>query len=215
MSGHPISGEAPRHAAHGHGAGIAALADPRVIEMMVNPDGRAARRPARRRPRRYRRPLEPRRSSASFAWSPAMRARSSCRQPIVSAELPPTTKGRRTVRGPAAARQLALFLDPQASRAHLHADDYVADGIMSARRADPSLAVVDRKNILVVGGTSSGKTTLNALLAEMAHLDERVILIEDTREPQCAAPDGRVAHARGSVTIADLVRSMPACAPIA
>jgi type IV secretion system protein VirB11 len=68
--------------------------------------------------------------------------------------------------------------------------------------------VVDRKNILVVGGTSSGKTTLaNALLAEMAHLDERVILIEDTRELQCAAPDV-VAHARaGSVTIADLVRS--------
>jgi type IV secretion system protein VirB11 len=46
------------------------------------------------------------------------------------------------------------------------------------------------RNILVAGGTSSGKTTLaNALLAEMAHLDERVILIEDTRELQCAAPD--------------------------
>src|SRR3546814_16163493 len=51
-------------------------------------------------------------------------------------------------------------------------------------------AVRDRRNLLIAGGTSSGKTTLaNALLAEVAGLDERVILIEDTRELQCAAPD--------------------------
>src|SRR5258708_38470766 len=62
---------------------------------------------------------------------------------------------------------------------------------------------------MVVGGPSSGKTTLgNALLAEMAHLDERVILIEDTRELQCAAPDVVALRTRaGSVTMADLVRS--------
>src|SRR3546814_2973448 len=72
-----------------------------------------------------------------------------------------------------------------------------------------SLAVVDRKNILVAGGTSSGKTTLaNALLAEMAHLDERVILIEDTRELQCAASDVVALRTRpGIVGMADLVRS--------
>src|SRR3546814_5957675 len=67
--------------------------------------------------------------------------------------------------------------------------DYVADGIMRAEVALAlSMAVVERKNVLVAGGTSSGKTTLaNALLNEMAALDERVILIEDTRELQCAA----------------------------
>jgi len=76
-------------------------------------------------------------------------------------------------------------------------------------------AVAERCNILVVGGTSSGKTTLaNALLAEMADLDERVILIEDTRELQCAAPDVVALRTRtigaattGQVTMADLVRS--------
>src|SRR3546814_10166632 len=42
------------------------------------------------------------------------------------------------------------------------------------------MAVVERRNSLVAGGTSSGKTTLSiALLAEMAGLDERVIIIED------------------------------------
>src|SRR3546814_11569161 len=89
-------------------------------------------------------------------------------------------------------------------------DFYVADGIMPAEAARLlSRAVVERRNILVVGGTSSGKTTLaNALLAEMAHLDERVILIEDTRELQCAAPDVVALRTRaGSVTMADLVRS--------
>lgn len=43
-------------------------------------------------------------------------------------------------------------------------------------------AVRARRNILVSGGTSSGKTTfLNALLREIPH-DERLILIEDTPE---------------------------------
>jgi type IV secretion system protein VirB11 len=88
--------------------------------------------------------------------------------------------------------------------------DYVTDGIMSPEAARLlSLAVVDRRNILVAGGTSSGKTTLaNALLAEMAHLDERVILIEDTRELQSPASDTVALRTRpGAVTMGDLVRS--------
>jgi type IV secretion system protein VirB11 len=70
-------------------------------------------------------------------------------------------------------------------------------------------AVHDRKNILVAGGTSSGKTTFaNALLAEMATRDERVILIEDTRELQCAAPDCVSLRTKpGVVNLAALVRS--------
>ena len=49
---------------------------------------------------------------------------------------------------------------------------------------------------------------VNALLAEMAHLDERVILIEDTRELQCPAPDTVALRTRaGSIGMADLVRS--------
>ncbi len=70
-------------------------------------------------------------------------------------------------------------------------------------------AVRDRRNLLIAGGTSSGKTTLaNALLAEVAGLGERVVLIEDTRELQCAAPDCVALRTKpGVVSLSDLVRS--------
>ncbi len=88
--------------------------------------------------------------------------------------------------------------------------DYVAAGIMSDWQAGELAAAVSaRKNILVAGGTSTGKTTLtNALLAEVAKTSDRVVLIEDTRELQCAAPNLVSLRTKdGVVTLSDLVRS--------
>jgi type IV secretion system protein VirB11 len=69
--------------------------------------------------------------------------------------------------------------------------DYVEDGV--ATEAQALLlqhAVKTRRNIVVAGGTGSGKTTLlNALLAEPAFRDARVIILEDTAELQCASPN--------------------------
>ena len=81
---------------------------------------------------------------------------------------------------------------------------------MPASTADAlRAAVTQRLNILIAGGTSSGKTTLaNALLAEMAWVDARVILIEDTRELQSPLPDTVALRTRPGVTsMTDLVRS--------
>lgn len=54
-------------------------------------------------------------------------------------------------------------------------------------------AVESRKNILVSGGTGSGKTTLlNAVsdyISRISGLDQRIIIIEDTKEIQCNAPN--------------------------
>jgi len=89
-------------------------------------------------------------------------------------------------------------------------EDYVAAGIMTAGQAALlRQAVVDRRNILVAGGTSTGKTTLtNALLAEVAKTADRVVLIEDTRELRCAAPNLVALRTKDRVvTLADLVRS--------
>jgi len=70
-------------------------------------------------------------------------------------------------------------------------------------------AIDEHLNILIAGATSAGKTTLaNALLAEVAKADERVILLQDTPELQCAAPDCVALRTRaGVVSLTDLVRS--------
>jgi len=89
-------------------------------------------------------------------------------------------------------------------------DDYVAAGIMNPDQAAAlRIAVEERKNILVAGGTSSGKTTLtNALLAEVAKTSDRVVLIEDTRELQCKAPNLVALRTKdGVISLSDLVRS--------
>jgi type IV secretion system protein TrbB len=89
-------------------------------------------------------------------------------------------------------------------------DDYARAGVMTADQAALlRRAVTERRNILVAGGTSTGKTTLtNALLAEVAKSDDRVVLIEDTRELQCAAPNLVALRTKdGVATLSDLVRS--------
>lgn len=70
-------------------------------------------------------------------------------------------------------------------------DDYVRDGVMSEAQAQAlRVASCEQQNILISGGTGSGKTTLaNAVLAEPAFADDRVFLIEDTPELQCSAWD--------------------------
>ena len=191
----------------------AALADPHVLEVMVNPDG------ALRLDR-----LGEGRSDTGVRFHPAQveriirlvasHARTDVHAgaPIVSAELPPHGSGAgERFEGvlPPVALAPCFSIRKPAVRVYTLMD-YVADGIMSADIARMlSLAVVERRNILVAGGTSSGKTTLaNALLAEMAHLDERILLIEDTRELQSPAADTVALRTRpGSVTMGDLVRS--------
>lgn len=69
--------------------------------------------------------------------------------------------------------------------------DYVRDKRMTEEQAERlRKAAADKENIIVAGGTGSGKTTLaNALLHEQPFKKSRVVLIEDTPELQCSAKD--------------------------
>jgi type IV secretion system protein VirB11 len=192
----------------------AALADPLVIEVMVNPDG--ALRLDRLGHGRcdtgtFLDAAEAERIIRLVASNARTEVHSSA--PIVSAELPELGHGLSGERFegllPPVATAPCFAIRKPAARIYSLAD-YVADGIAPAEAARLlGQAVADRRNILVAGGTSSGKTTFaNALLAELGARDERVILIEDTRELQCAAPDTVALRTRpGVVTMADLVRS--------
>jgi type IV secretion system protein VirB11 len=128
--------------------------------------------------------------------------------PRVSAELPETGERFEGLIPPVVAA--AAFAIRKPAVAVFTLDNYVAAGIMSADEADVLRRAVERRrNILVAGGTSTGKTTLvNALLAEVAKTSDRVVLIEDTRELQCKAPNLVALRTKdGVASLSDLVRS--------
>ena len=129
-------------------------------------------------------------------------------RPRVSAELPETGERFEGLLPPVVAAPAFAIRKPAVAVFTL--DDYVAAGIMTSDQAEAlRAAVAARKNILVAGGTSTGKTTLtNALLAEVAKTADRVVLIEDTRELQCAAPNLVALRTKdGVASLSDLVRS--------
>lgn len=70
-------------------------------------------------------------------------------------------------------------------------EDYVAQGVMTDKQKQViELAVKKKLNIVIAGGTGSGKTTLsNAVLQEVSKTGDRLIIIEDTRELRCTAED--------------------------
>ncbi|PJE43127.1 MAG: P-type conjugative transfer ATPase TrbB [Pseudomonas sp.] len=129
-------------------------------------------------------------------------------QPLLTAELPETGERFEGVLPPAAPgpafalRKRAVGVIPL--------ERYVADGMMTAAQAEFLRgAVRERKNILIAGGTSTGKTTLaNALLAEIASTGDRVLVLEDTIELQCTARDHVPLRTRaGVVSMRELVRA--------
>src|SRR5262249_47334217 len=94
--------------------------------------------------------------------------------------------------------------------ADIRLENYVADGAMSpAQAAFLREAVHQHQNILIAGSTSTGKTTLaNALLHEIAATRDRVVILEDTIELQCAVDDHVPLRTYpGVATLADLLRS--------
>ena len=88
---------------------------------------------------------------------------------------------------------------------------YVAAGIMtSAQLVVIEAAVKNHRNILVTGSTGSGKTTLvNAIINHMVVIDpsERIVIIEDTGEIQCAADNFVQYHTTLDISMTLLLRT--------
>ena len=185
------------------------LNDPEVVEVMLNPDGQL-----------WIDRLAGGLENTGCRLSPAdgdrivrlvahhVGAKVHAGAPRLSAELPETGERFEGLLPPVVAAPSFAIRKPAVAVFTL--EDYVASGIMSAAYAEQLRSAIHaRANILVAGGTSTGKTTLvNALLAEIATTSDRVVLIEDTRELQCAAPNLVALRTKeGAASLTDLVRS--------
>ena len=185
------------------------LQDPAVVEVMLNPDGRVwiDRLSEGLLDTGHRlSPDDGERIVRLVAHHVGAEVHSGA--PRMSAELPGTGERFEGLLPPVVAAPAFAIRKPAVAVFSLQ--DYVAAGMMSAATAAYlRIAVLERKNILVAGGTSTGKTTLtNALLAELAKTDERIVLIEDTRELQCTAPNLVALRTKdGVASLSDLVRS--------
>ena len=185
------------------------LEDPSVVEVMLNPDGRLwvdRLSEGLSDSGEYLSAADGERIVRLVAHHVGVEVHAS--SPRVSAELPETGERFEGLLPPVVAAPAFAIRKPAVAVFTLA--DYVAAGIMASDQAEALRSgVAARANILVAGGTSTGKTTLtNALLAEVAKTDDRVVIIEDTRELQCAAPNLVAMRTKdGVASLSELVRS--------
>ena len=187
----------------------AALDAPNVVEVMVNADGRIwCDRHGDGRVRIG--ALEPNQAESIIRLiADHIGEEVGRHNPIVSGTLPQT--GERFQGQLPPITEAPVFTIRKRPSVIYNLDDYVQANTMTVEQAIClRQAIHDRKNILVAGGTGSGKTTLaNAILGEPAIAQDRVLLIEDTRELQCSSDDCvelLTKRTEPVVTMDDLVR---------
>jgi type IV secretion system protein TrbB len=187
----------------------AALEDDDVVEIMLNPDGQLF---VERLGEGMARIGELEVGAAEIiigSVAHALQTEADEERPIISGELP--IGGHRfegllppVVSGPSfTIRRRASRLIPLA--------DYVNSGVMTGLQASLiRRAIQERLNIVVSGGTGSGKTTLaNAVIAEIVQSapSHRLLILEDTAEIQCAAENAVCLHTTDSTDMARLLKS--------
>ncbi|MBW8298668.1 MAG: P-type conjugative transfer ATPase TrbB [Hydrogenophaga sp.] len=187
----------------------AALNDPCVVEIMLNPDGRLF---IERLGQGVSPAGELSRSAAEIVIgcvAHVLNQEVDEERPIISGELP--LGGHRfeglippVVAGP------TFTIRRRASRL-IPLDDYVKAKVMTASEAGLIRnAIGARLNIVVSGGTGSGKTTFaNAVILEISQQapNDRILVLEDTAEIQCAAQNTVCLHTSETVDMARLLKS--------
>jgi P-type conjugative transfer ATPase TrbB len=188
---------------------IAFLQDPTVIEIMLNPDGFLWVEHLGQPMRRFGRMSPAQAESLMATVASTLRTQITAHNPILECELP--LDGSRfealippVVAGPTfTIRKKALTV--------FSLGDYVEQGILRPGQHDAiARGVRQRQNILVVGGTGSGKTTLtNAIIRHMADVatEDRLAIIEDTGELQCTAPNAVTLRAVEHVDMTRLLKA--------
>ena len=212
LGDHPIIAERRLEALR-HALGpiaLAALEDPDVVEILANPDGQLILDRIGSGRTLTGETLTPEardrviRLIADYVGEPVLPD-----DPRLSGILPETGERFQGVLPPVS-RSPTFSIRKRPARI-FNLADYQDQGILTdGQRIQIESAATNRQNILISGGTSSGKTTLaNAILALPAFAETRTILIEDTPELQCSAWDQVALLTRRTpkpIGVVDLVR---------
>ena len=186
-----------------------ALDDATVVEIMLNPDGKLFIE-------RLGHGVAPAGEMSAAAAemvigtvAHALQSEVDTEQPIISGELPIGGHRFEGLLPPVVAKP-AFTIRRRASRL-IPLDDYVRAGVMTDHQASTiRSAISSRLNIVISGGTGSGKTTLaNAVIDEIVKSapEDRLVILEDTAEIQCAADNVVLLHTSDTVDMARLLKS--------
>ena len=186
-----------------------ALDDATVVEIMLNPDGKLFIE-------RLGHGVAPAGEMSSAAAemvigtvAHALQSEVDTEQPIISGELPIGGHRFEGLLPPVVAKP-AFTIRRRASRL-IPLEDYVRNGVMTEYQASTiRSAIASRLNIVISGGTGSGKTTLaNAVIHEIVKSapEDRLVILEDTAEIQCAAENAVLLHTSDTIDMARLLKS--------
>ncbi|MBY2996188.1 P-type conjugative transfer ATPase TrbB [Rhizobium leguminosarum] len=186
-----------------------ALDDANVVEIMLNPDGKLFIE-------RLGHGVTPAGQMSSAAAemvigtvAHALQSEIDTEQPIISGELPIGGHRFEGLLPPVVAKP-AFTIRRRASRL-IPLEDYVRTGVMTEYQAATiRSAISTRLNIIISGGTGSGKTTLaNAVIHEIVKSapEDRIVILEDTAEIQCAAENAVLLHTSDTIDMARLLKS--------
>lgn len=185
------------------------LEDPDVIEIMLNPDGNVwVERHGHKIDQICQ--MAPFQAEALISTiASVLRTTINRENPILECELPIDGSRFEAILPPNVAGP-TFSIRRKASKI-FKLDEYVSSQMMSATHASIIKdAILSKQNILVVGGTGTGKTTLtNALIDHMADFvpEERLVIIEDTAEIQCRSPNAVILRATEHADMLRLLRA--------
>ncbi|SCX31644.1 P-type conjugative transfer ATPase TrbB [Agrobacterium rosae] len=186
-----------------------ALDDATVVEIMLNPDGRLFIERLG-----HGVALAGEMSSAAAEMvigtvAHALQSEVDTEQPIISGELPIGGHRFEGLLPPVVAKP-AFTIRRRASRL-IPLEDYVSTGVMTEYQAATIRSAISaRLNIIISGGTGSGKTTLaNAVIDGIVKSapEDRLIILEDTAEIQCAADNAVLLHTSDTIDMGRLLKS--------
>lgn len=188
---------------------LEAFADPGTIEIVLNPDGSLWQEKLGGSLQRIGRIEAYKAHSAMGIIAACLGAELRRESPILEGEFP-LDGSRFAGQIPPAVGGPTFAIRKKAS-AIFTLDEYVQSGVMTLEHRQLIAEMVsNHRNILVIGGTSSGKTTLtNAIIHEIVDQNplERLLIMEDTGEIQCAAENSVIYHTTSHVSLTDLLKT--------